>query len=168
MGPQGAKGPAAGRALHRGCRPSEPGWDGPGGTLAGGGARSQGFGSGPQRLTPSLTHPRLLTELDRPDHRVEGKLGPERPHEDHLVGEGAGARGAAVGELGPGEEARSSGAAGQSGPGRTAEHTTPPPTNGDFRKPPRPFVPRRMCSINLLGRGWGHAGKNCTGAMLKS
>lgn len=160
MGPQGAKGPAAGRALHRGCRPSEPGWDGPGGTLAGGGARSQGFGSGPQRLTPSLTHPRLLTELDRPDHRVEGKLGPERPHEDHLVGEGAGARGAAVGELGPGEEARSSGAAGQSGPGRTAEHTTPPPpqmeTSGNL---PAHLFPDACAALTSWAGGGGMRGR---------
>lgn len=69
------------------------GRDGPGEAPARGGARPHGLGPGPRRSTPSLTHPRLPPAPDRPDHRDEGTLGPERPREDRWVGEGAGPSG---------------------------------------------------------------------------
>lgn len=34
-------------------------------------------------------------------------------------------------------------------------------SNGDVRKPPRPFVPRRLCSVNLLGQGKTIAHAQC-------
>lgn len=86
-------------------------------------------------------------------------IGLERPGEDLWVGEGAGPSGRCRRETR--EEARSRGTAGQSGPGRTAEHPTYPSTRGDFRKLPRPFVPGRLRSSNFLSLRRENAHAQC-------
>lgn len=126
MGPQEGKRPIA-RRVRAGPGQAKPGWSrrdsSGGGARAGTGARPQKPGPGPYTLSPSLTHPRLPPERNRPDQRDDGTLGPERPREDRWMGEGAGPSGRCGRQVG--EEARSRGAAGQSGPGRTAEYPTP-------------------------------------------
>ena len=123
----------------------------------------QGLRPGPHRRTRLLTHPRLPSEPDEPDQRDEGTLGPERPREDPLGGrEGGGPEAAVEGKI----KRRREGAemqvrAALGGLQSTQPH---PSTKGDFRKLPRPFVPRRRRSSDRLGR----CSENYTCAVLKS